>query len=62
MSRIPWPVIVIDSGEKLALTLETDTEFAAPVSDAVDDNVQIPHAFDMKTIEEAQLNDENISA
>ena len=52
---------VVDSTEKVALTLDADIEFAAPISDAVDENSQIPHAFDMKTIEEAQLNDENIS-
>ena len=59
LSRIPWPVIAKDWTEKLTLTLETDIEFAAAVSDVVDDNIQIPHAFDMKTIEEAQTNDKN---
>jgi len=61
LSRIPWPVVVKESTEKFTLTLDADIVFAFPISDAAEENTQVPHAFDMKTIEAAQANDENIS-
>ncbi len=64
LSRIPWPTVVKDAPEVAAITIEeieSDDELVLPAVDAEEDALQVPPKFDLKTIELAQANDENIS-
>ena len=63
LSRIPWPVEVVGAPDIAALAYEArmDEELCLPAVENEEDLIHVPPKLDMKTIELAQVNDENIS-